>query len=191
MLFSPLHLDTNRLHIRPLVIDDLETVAAINDAGFGEHPLEYHREWLQWSIANYTALGRMYQPPYGERAITLKATDEMVGLVGIVPSLAPYEKIPSLRHRLNTPNALFTPAIGLFWATHPDHRSQGYASEAAQRIVQFLFDDLNLAYVVAQTDDDNTASIAVMRRIGMSIEHNPDPEPEWLQVVGIRFNPSL
>src|SRR4051812_1559936 len=43
--------------------------------------------------------------------------------------------------------------------------------------------------IVAATEHDNLASIGVMRRLGMRIERNPDPEPHWFQTVGVLFNP--
>jgi hypothetical protein len=39
--------------------------------------------------------------------------------------------------------------------------------------------------IVAMTRYDNPASIGVMRKLGMRIEHNLLPDPPWLQVVGI------
>ena len=44
--------------------------------------------------------------------------------------------------------------------------------------------ELNLERIVATTMHDNHASIAVMRRLGMTIAANPLPEPPWFQVVG-------
>ncbi len=44
---------------------------------------------------------------------------------------------------------------------------------------------LNLGRVVATTEHDNARSIAVMRRLGMRVEANPWPEPDWFQMVGI------
>jgi RimJ/RimL family protein N-acetyltransferase len=38
---------------------------------------------------------------------------------------------------------------------------------------------------VATTEHDNLGSIAVMRKLGMRIETNPEGEPEWFQTVGI------
>jgi hypothetical protein len=52
-------------------------------------------------------------------------------------------------------------------------------------MVRYAFDELNLRRIVATTEYDNTASVAVMRRIGMTIQHNPGPAPHWFQVVGI------
>ena len=46
------------------------------------------------------------------------------------------------------------------------------------------FAELGLARIVATTERDNLASIAVMRRLGMRVEQNPLPEPHWFQVVG-------
>ena len=42
--------------------------------------------------------------------------------------------------------------------------------------------------IIATTTDDNAASIAVMRKVGMVVERNPLPEPPWFQVVGILVN---
>ena len=61
----------------------------------------------------------------------------------------------------------------------------GYATEAAAAVVGFGFETLELARIVATTEHRNVASQAVMRRLGMRIETNPDPEPPWFQVVGI------
>jgi hypothetical protein len=44
--------------------------------------------------------------------------------------------------------------------------------------------DLNLARLVAGTERSNTASIGVMRAMGMTIEENPFPEPPWFQIIG-------
>jgi RimJ/RimL family protein N-acetyltransferase len=67
----------------------------------------------------------------------------------------------------------------------PAHRRRGYAREAARALIDHAFDQLRLRRVVATTSHDNTASQAVMRSLGMRIEHNPLPEPAWFQVVGV------
>jgi RimJ/RimL family protein N-acetyltransferase len=43
--------------------------------------------------------------------------------------------------------------------------------------------------IVATTQRSNAASIAVMRRLGMNVQENPDPDPPWFQVVGILAHP--
>jgi RimJ/RimL family protein N-acetyltransferase len=182
-------LETERLHIRPFVIDDLDAIHRILNAAFGEEALERRREWLDWSIRNYTALARLYQQPYGDRAVVLTATNAVIGAVGLVPAFGPFDQLGSFRARSHNPvSNLNTPEIGLFWALDEAQRGQGYATEAAQALIGYAFAVMNLKRIVATTDYDNAASIRVMARLGMVIEHNPDPFPEWFQVVGILEN---
>jgi len=78
----------------------------------------------------------------------------------------------------------------LFYAIFPSHQRQGYASEAAQALVDYAFQSLGLRRAVATTAYDNLTSQGVMRKLGMCIEKSPLPEPPWLQVVGVIENPS-
>jgi len=142
--------------------------------------------WLEWTIAGYAQYDGLQQPPYGERGVELRETGELVGVVGIVPSLGPFGLLPSLAGGPGDP-ARHRPEVGLFWATAPAHRSRGYASEAGAAIVDHGLRDLQLDRMVATTTHENAASIAVMRRIGMRVETSPRPQPPWFQVVGIAF----
>lgn len=49
---------------------------------------------------------------------------------------------------------------------------------------------LDWSRLSATTEYDNTASIGVMRKPGMTIAKNPLPDPPWLQVVGILDQPA-
>ena len=53
------------------------------------------------------------------------------------------------------------PELGLYWAVTPEHRGNGYATEAARAVIDHGFGELHLARIVATTDRDNLASIAV------------------------------
>ena len=75
--------------------------------------------------------------------------------------------------------------MGLYWAVAPSYRRLGLASEAAAALIGHAFAELHLARVVATTERENVASIGVMRRLGMRVEENPEPEPAWFQVVGV------
>lgn len=57
--------------------------------------------------------------------------------------------------------------------------------QARAALIRFTFTELNLQRIVAMTTYDNVASIGVMRKLGMTIERNPLPEPAWMQVVGV------
>jgi RimJ/RimL family protein N-acetyltransferase len=182
-------LSTSRLTIRPLAEGDFDAVHRLFrdigwvDANLGDGELgERRRSWLAWSIAGYREFERLYQPPLGDRAVARKADGVLVGLVGLVPSFAPFGQLPSFG---GAATALRTMEMGLFWALSPAAQGQGYATEAAGALVDWAFDGLLLDRLVATTEHENTASIAVMRRLGMRIEINPQPEPPWLQTVGV------
>jgi RimJ/RimL family protein N-acetyltransferase len=132
------------------------------------------------------------QPPIGDRAVELRSTGEVIGIAGLVPAYGPFEQLrPVDQPQADEPRAsLYRIEIGLYYAVHPEHRRQGYASEAARALVEFAFDRLQLARIVATTERDNVASQALMRRLGMRIHSNPLPEPAWFQVVGIAEHPS-
>jgi len=166
-------LRTDRLTIRELTTSDRAAVERV--AGGGRD------EWLRWTELGYTQLAELLQPPYGERAVVLRGSGELVGLVGLVPSLGPFGLLPAWPE----PGPGFHPEVGMYWAVAPSHRRRGIASEAARPLVGYAFAELRLARIVATTDRDNAASIGVMRRLGMRIEENPEPEPPWFQVVGI------
>ncbi len=185
-------LDTPRLTIRSLTMDDLDGIHTIMNACFGESPLEERHEWLEWTVRNYVALARLYQPLYGERAISLKETGELIGAVGLVPASGPYQRLPSFRKNGEPEDTFNQPEFGLFWAIDPSHQRKGYAVEAAQAMIDYAFNSMNIRRIVATTEFENEASQAVMRKLGMTVEHNPTPgEPFWFQVVGVLYNPAL
>ncbi len=184
-------LETERLSIRPYVMEDLEAIHPILNQAFGEIPLEDRGEWLAWSALNVKMLANLGQPPYGDRAIVLKSTGKVIGSVGLVPSYGPFDKLPYFSQQLKTPTQRSTPEMGMFWALGESYRGQGYATESAQAIIDFMFHSWGLKRIIATTEYDNHASIKVMERLGMSIQRNPDKEPEWFQVVGILNNPII
>lgn len=193
-------LDTVRLLIRPFTMDDLAAIHQIldvelADADFGTEgvqTLEARRHWLQWTVLSDGELAKLYQPPYGERAIVLKATGQVIGACGYVPCLAPFGQLPSLGAGESEAAAgLYSTELGLYWAVSPTHQRQGYATEAATAMIDYTFTELLLRRIVATTTYDNSASIRVMHKVGMRIERNPAKDPPWLQVVGVLDHPAI
>lgn len=192
-------LETSRLLIRPFTLDDLGKVHRLLDVELHAEDLatdvhttiEQRRDWLQWTVLNYRQLALLRQPPYGDRAIVLKTGGVLIGACGFVPCLAPFRRLPGFGSspRPEAPRP-YTTEFGLFYAVSPDHQRQGYASEAAGALVEYAFRHLHLRRVVAMTGYDNAGSIGVMRHLGMRLTRNPEPEPPWLQVVGVLENPN-
>lgn len=190
-------LETDRLIIRPFVMDDLEDAYRLFDIEMNADALHIDKmkskgeraDWLQWSVLNDTQLAKLNQPPYGDRAILLKSTDSLIGSCGFVPCLNPFEQLPNFPyHDASGSSGRNTPEFGLFYAISPSHQRRGYATEAASALVEYAIYHLNLKRIIATTDDDNFGSIGVMRKLGMRVEQNPLSEPPWLQVVGVLEN---
>lgn len=191
-------LETQRLRIRELQRDDLERVHQLLDVeleavDFGSEGPRNRADravWLAWTIVGYEQQARLNQPPYGERAVLDKATNELVGLVGLVPCLAPFEQLPGLTPpgQFGPAPASYTPEIGLYYAMTPRQQQQGFAAEASRALIRYGFEQLRLKRIVATTTRENTASIGVMSKLGMKVIHNPLSEPPWLQVVGVLDN---
>ncbi len=59
-------------------------------------------------------------------------------------------------------------AIG--YTFHPDHWGQGYATEAAQALIHYLFTDVGVSRVAATLHPDNPASARVLEACGMTFE---------------------
>ena len=186
-------LETERLIIRPLAMDDLDVIHRILDAELAEvdfgsegaKSLDARREWLRWTILNYDQLARLYQPPYGERAIVLKSTGELIGAVGYVPCLNVFGQLPAFG---GTRDGLTSTEFGLYYALSPARHRRGYASEAVRAMIDYAFRRLGLRRIIATTTYSNEASMGVMRKVGMRIERNPYPNPPWLQIVGFLEN---
>ena len=181
-------LHTERLEIRPIRTGDLAACHQLyKDIGWADpgrseaDNLERRRSWVDWSIANERELARLNQPPMGERTVIDRATGYFVGLVGFNPSLSPFGQLPSFGGVENAPCTL---EMGMFWAISPPRQGKGLATEAAQALIDYMFDVRRLSRIVATTKNDNHASQRVMRRLGMTVERNPFPDPFYFETVG-------
>ena len=181
-------LETDRLVIRLFVLDDAPEFRRLLNEAFGQDRYgaeDTTRVVLEYNVIADKAHDALHQTPYGDRAIVLKRDGPLIGAVGFAPCLAPFGRLRSFD---GTPHR--TPEVGLFWALLPGHWGKGYATEAARAMVSYAFDELELEQIVATTENDNFRSIAVMKRLAMTIERNPSDEPHWFQTVGVPVNPA-
>src|SRR5689334_9641235 len=121
-------LETARLTIRPFAIEDVNDIhhildVELHDAETGDSgplSLAERKRWVEWSILNYEQLANLYQPPYGDRAIILRQTGQLIGACGFVPCLAPFAQLPYFAGMPATaPTELATTEFGLYYALSP------------------------------------------------------------------------
>lgn len=178
-------LETERLTIRELTMDDLEAVHRILNESFGKGmPLDLRERWLRWTVLGYEMFAMLEQPHYGDRGIALKSTGELIGAVGIVPYIDSFGHFSAFNDHPESPA---TAEVGLFWAVSPAYQGRGYATEAARALVDYLFEELKLGRIIATTKVDNLASQAVMRKLGMTVEEAARPRHPGLALVGVKI----
>lgn len=150
---------TKRLLLREWQDNDLQAFSLINqDPLVMAHmpnllTLEETKAFISKMSAHYAAHG------FGPMALTLSSSGELIGYVG-------------LKHIEF--QADFTPAIEIAWRVASQHWNQGYATEAAQAILEFGFQSLGLNEIVSMTVPANTGSIRVMEKIGMERDLKAD-----------------
>lgn len=151
-------------------------------------------EWRREKLQEYITLARWEEGYrlFGSRAILLEKDSTLAGMCGF-------------RLGLWTPAAkslfwsqLFEPQVAsedqdyttleleIGYALSSKQRGKGYALEASKALIEYAFDELQVRRIFATTNRSNSASMRVMRRLGMRLASNPvQPEAEWPGAPGI------
>ncbi|TXS52426.1 N-acetyltransferase [Streptomyces sp. uw30] len=145
-------LRTDRLTLRRWRDSDLEPCAAMNaDPEVREHLGDLlTREQSDASVAQFQA--EFDQRGYGWWAVEVQATGEFIGFAGL-------DQVDD--------DMPFT-GVEIGWRLARSAWGQGYATEAALKVLAYGFDTLGLPEILAVTTTANLRSQAVMRRIGMT-----------------------
>ncbi len=171
----PPALTTPRLLLRPFSQDDIPAAYAVFeghpdvwkfDPGFAR-TYEQRAEVIRHYAANNDPNGE------GTLAITLK-DGTLIGYAGLQLYILPGEP-------------LATPEVELYYKLGRDWWSQGYASEACRRLLDYAFTEMRLARIVTVTQKGNEASLKLMARLGMKLDNAPSAWPG--DVIGILKNP--
>ncbi|MCW5854395.1 MAG: GNAT family N-acetyltransferase [Anaerolineae bacterium] len=150
-------LQTERLRLRPLVLDDLDALYQLyRDAEirryFPEGTLTYEetREELEWIINVYYA-----QYGFGLWATIHKPTGEFIGRCGLLPWTIEGRAEVEVAYLLSK----------AYWR-------QGLGTEAARGIAAYAFEQLGLPRLICLVDPGNVASQRVAQNIGMMLEQD-------------------
>lgn len=156
-------METERLILRQLRVEDADALhpmyADVEANTYGTHPatttIEESREQMAKRVADTT---------WRAWAITMKGDDTAIGTV------ACYEK----RQGKVT-------EIG--YILRRDHWGHGYVTEAVGAMIDLLFAE-GQRRIFADTDPDNAPSIAVVKRLGFTLEATL--RAEWETHIGVR-----
>ncbi|MEP6757938.1 MAG: GNAT family N-acetyltransferase [Actinomycetota bacterium] len=154
---------TTRLILRTFRADDLPAYAALNAhpevvRGLGGEPLtrEHSDSIAEWAQELYANEG------IGLLAVERQSDGAFIGMCG-------------LHHQASYPDD-----VEIAWRLAYEHWGHGYATEAATGWLDLAFGPLGLDRVISITDPPNVRSLAVMRRLGMSFDHEAQIEDEGI-----------
>jgi RimJ/RimL family protein N-acetyltransferase len=149
-------LKTHRLTLRPWRQSDREPFACINR---DPAVMEFMPALLTTEESNQLidrAEGHFAQHGFGPWAAELRANSAFIGFIGLF--------IPRFE-------AHFTPCVEIGWRLARTSWYAGLATEGAQEVVRYAFENLRLPSLVSFTSVCNTRSRRVMEKLGMS--HDP------------------
>ena len=143
-------LSTERLVLRPVTTDDHAAVLAhwtqpdVRRFLFDGAALSGVEvaETIDESIGDFAARG------FGVWLIELGSATGLIGTAGLRP--------------------LGSSGLEIFYSLAPGAWGHGYATEAARAVVEYGLGPLGLPEVLAEVDEGNAASVAVVRRLGMT-----------------------
>ena len=143
-------LETERLYLREFTIDDAPLLVDLNCdprvVKYTENGLITTIEAAKLKLTNDILL--QYPNKLGRWAVHLKSTDEFIGWCGV--KYIEKEKVHTLGYRF-------------FYK----HWHNGYATEAAKISLEYASASLKLRGIIAKALKENTASIQVMKKLGM------------------------
>jgi len=150
---SDLLLQTERLTLRALTLDDLDAMSTLlGDAEalvlWGEAlDREGARSWIERNLARYAS------HRIGRCAVIWRETGELVGDCGLIPTIVEG-----------------TDEIELGWITRRSFWGRGIATEAGAAWRDYGLRELGLERIVSMIDERNAASRRIAEKLGFSVE---------------------
>ena len=156
MLIAPSEIPISNGCLRRVVKGDLVPFAEMNA---DPRVMEFFPR--PWSFKESQSAFESIERGFSERGFGVYALEfykEFAGIVGLsLPTFKTY----------------FTPCVEILWRLSPRFWGKGLASEAGAAVLQMAFQTLRMPQIVAFTTTGNLKSIAVMKRLGMTLDPTP------------------
>ncbi|MGN6586671.1 MAG: GNAT family N-acetyltransferase [Solirubrobacterales bacterium] len=143
-----LPVDTERLRFRAVTMDDVDEFLALHEdplvARFmGTYDRDGMVEWMQKGLDEWAERG------HGRVAVLDRDSGEFIGRTGLKywPQFEEAE-------------------VG--WVLRPEVRGKGLATEAGSAALRWGFEQFDPPYITAMIQPENTASVRVAKRLGLS-----------------------
>lgn len=144
--------------LRELTTDDIQALTRIYSGASVRHTTGQELTLAQAQQKVGTALARAAETPRAQWSWGIVTTDEMIGLI-------------ALRRR--------SPSMGtLSYILREDTWGNGYATEAAKRVVAFAFTTAGLERLEAMHHPDNPASGRVLTKVGFTCTGTSDRQAD-------------
>ena len=154
-------LETGKLILRHLVLDDLDNLFALYcdpdvSKFIPDAPRTYEeaRKELEWHMK-----GHPKRPELGLWATIHKETNRFIGRCGLLP------------WTIDGKNE-----VEVAYLISKEYWGQGLGTEAAQAILDYGFEKLKLSRLICLIEKENLASIKVAEKIGMTFEREGKDE---------------
>lgn len=150
-----IYIETERLILRQFTVDDVEKLHSICGQSYilkwmpdWKRTKEERKEWIIWVQEHY--LKARKDVARIMLAVTLKASKELIGMVGI-----------GNKEEVNN-------EIEIAYFISEYHSNNGYITEASNAIIEWAFANLKLDYLIAIVELDNIGSQRVVGKCGFT-----------------------
>jgi len=149
-----IHLETSRLRLRPIALEDLSGFHALSTEPSVRHflfddrsvSLDEARGFIEASDENFAQRG------WGLWLVDATDSDESIAPAGFAGFTRSDEDLPDL-----------------VYAMHPAHQGAGHATEASRAVLDHIFRFPGVKRVLANVDEPNVASVRVLEKLGMRL----------------------
>lgn len=148
-----IHLHTERLCLRPVVIEDLEAIHELNSleetARFNTGEIPKNKEETRMTCETRIVENAKEKGSRFIFTVELTGTGQFIGLIGMNKGKEKYNNAE------------------VWFKIHPHFWNKGYGTEALKGMITFGFDHLKLHRIEAGSATENTASVKVIEKAGM------------------------
>lgn len=142
-------LHTDRLEIRSFSPDDWEELQELAIQYQASESAKYEEPWPT-SAEGVKNMARWFAARDDYLAVCLRATGKLIGLVAI-----------------NRREGQTGRVHNLGYVFHPEYRGQGYATEACQAAIGYIFGPLAAVGILTGTNLAHEASVRLLKRLGL------------------------